>query len=91
MEKKGKLWFRNKFYGWGWRPASWEGWLVTLLYAAFVMGVSLKMSLDMSYGFGDWARWLMAMAGSTALLAIVAMERGEEPEWRWAGKRMLRR
>lgn len=88
---KGKLWFKNKFYGWGWRPASWEGWAVTLAYVAFVMGVSLRMSLEMSYGFSDWAKWLMMMAGSTILLVIVARERGEEPEWRWGGKRMLHR
>jgi hypothetical protein len=23
-------WFRRKSFGWGWSPASWQGWLVTL-------------------------------------------------------------
>jgi hypothetical protein len=49
------------------------------------------MSQDMSYQVGDWVRWTLLMAGSTALLVLVAKERGETPEWRWGGKKMLHR
>lgn len=91
MKGKGKLWFKNKFYGWGWRPASWEGWLVMSVYVAFVMGISLRMSYSMSYGASDWVKWALMMAGSTALLLLIAKERGEAPEWRWGGKKMLHR
>lgn len=27
-----KVWFGKKKIGWGWRPASWQGWLVTLIF-----------------------------------------------------------
>jgi predicted GH43/DUF377 family glycosyl hydrolase len=27
-DQKRIFWFRAKEYGWGWYPATWEGWLV---------------------------------------------------------------
>ncbi len=24
----GKYWFKAKNYGWGWYPATWQGWLI---------------------------------------------------------------
>jgi hypothetical protein len=27
-------WFGPKRWGWGWSPASWQGWAVTLLFGA---------------------------------------------------------
>ena len=32
-----KLWFRSRRYGWGWEPASIEGWLVLLAFIAAVV------------------------------------------------------
>lgn len=37
MKKEKKLWFCTKRYGWGWRPCSMEGWLVTLGFIALVL------------------------------------------------------
>ena len=34
------MWFRPKTIGWGWSPASWEGWLVTALAAAAIAGTA---------------------------------------------------
>ena len=36
-------WFRPRKFGVGWTPATWEGWLVTLLGMAFVMGANLLL------------------------------------------------
>ncbi len=34
-------WFRPKRFGFGWTPATWEGWLVTLLLVAIIVVVDL--------------------------------------------------
>jgi CHASE2 domain-containing sensor protein len=34
-----KEWFRRRSAGLGWRPATWQGWLVTVLAAALVAGL----------------------------------------------------
>ena len=35
----GGPWFRRRSMGFGWRPVTWEGWLVTLVAVALVAGV----------------------------------------------------
>ena len=42
--KKKKLWFKAKNYGWGWYPASREGWLVTGAYLLIVIGSSILLA-----------------------------------------------
>ena len=32
-----KFWFKRKKYGWGWRPASYEGWAVTLAVFGYIV------------------------------------------------------
>ena len=32
-----KLWFGKKIIGWGLRPVSWEGWVVTLIFLIVVV------------------------------------------------------
>ena len=34
-----KAWFRRRRVGVGWRPVTWEGWLITLVAVALVVGV----------------------------------------------------
>jgi hypothetical protein len=34
------LWFRPKSFGYGWTPATWEGWLVTGLAVVVVVVVA---------------------------------------------------
>jgi hypothetical protein len=32
-------WFRRKSFGYGWTPASWEGWLATALFVLATFGI----------------------------------------------------
>ena len=94
--KTQKLWFRAKSYGWGWFPLTWQGWLITVLYA-------LLFTLTLLVFFG----WAGAAAESEAqtrdivfgvleFLAVIAIlsyslfricsKYGEPARWRW-GKR----
>lgn len=38
-----KLWFKRKLYGWGWTPATWQGWLVLGVYVALLVASSLTI------------------------------------------------
>jgi hypothetical protein len=33
-----KLWFGPRRFGWGWGPASWEGWVVVAAFLAVAIG-----------------------------------------------------
>ena len=59
-------WFRRKRFGWGLRPISWQGWLLTIVYVAIL--VALGATIASSQG------WLFvtAFAILTALYLLVA-------------------
>jgi hypothetical protein len=36
---KRRPWFRRRAVGFGWQPATWQGWLITLAAVAAIIGV----------------------------------------------------
>lgn len=80
------MWFRAKRDGWGWTPATWQGWAVTAVYVAAVMGwlfyyFSTREALRLGWHFDLAALWPV-VAASAGLLAICWLK-GERPRWRW--------
>ena len=39
-----QLWFKAKKYGYGWYPATWQGWLVILVYLT-ILGLLIYLAL----------------------------------------------
>jgi len=80
----GPLWFRAKRYGWGWTPATWQGWAVMAAYMAVVLGWA-------GYEVGTGRRqpisavWpgLIVILLLTAGLILICWIKGERPRWRW--------
>lgn len=81
-----KLWFRAKRYGLGWYPASWEGWVVLLIWV--VLYVSIFRDIDAaSHSVSDTLIGVcVPFVLLTALLIFVCFITGEKPGWRWGGK-----
>jgi hypothetical protein len=71
-----KIWFKRKLYGWGWTPATWEGWLVILVW--FVLFVSLVKKMD-----HEWIKNTLFIIISTGLLVYISYKKGEKPRWQW--------
>lgn len=77
------IWFKAKRYGWGWYPATWQGWLVIAVYILVVSlifkyfdgqaVVSRAKSIEMS---------LMFLV-STIALVVTSFLFGEKPGWHW--------
>ena len=77
-----KLWFKRKWYGWGWYPASWEGWLVTVLYVALVLAFAL--TVDKSSPPEEVAfTFALPMVLLTIAFIRIAYRTGEKPKWQW--------
>lgn len=70
-------WFAAKRYGIGWTvPATWQGWLVLLLYLALLAGGLVLLSESLYR--------LPYVLGITAVLIAVIVWKGEKPlRWRW--------
>lgn len=80
-----KLWFKRKIYGWGWYPATWEGWLVIVVYMAAVFGFSATIdehSLPRELAF----TFCIPIALLTATLIRICYAKGEKPRWQWGNR-----
>ena len=85
MEEK-KLWFKAKTYGWGWTPASWQGWLTLGLYLVVTLSLTFSLAPTDS-GMIESASEAMVFFGAviipTAILLVICFLTGEKPRWRW--------
>lgn len=81
-----KLWFRNKTYGYGWYPASWEGWLTIAIYLTTVI-LTIPIIQSVTNTRTMFAViFTPTISIATAILLFVAYKKGEKPEWRWGKK-----
>lgn len=80
-----KLWFKRKKYGWGWYPASKEGWTTTVVYILLILLSTLAVTEESSF-----VEILFRFGVPCILLTIafirIAYKTGEEPRWQWGSK-----
>ena len=67
-----KTWFGPKRIGWGWRPVSWEGWLMTALSVGVVIAASIAFRGTPMTGYISLA--------AVAALFVVCLLTGTRPE-----------
>lgn len=79
-----KLWFKQRTYGWGWEPASWQGWLIvnsyvilTGIYPLFCFFNKIELNVIV---------FSSIIALLTFGLIIICFIKGEKPQWRWGNK-----
>ena len=75
-------WFKAKTYGWGWTPATWQGWVVMLIYVGAI-GASAFICLFPKPTTAGWTGYASTIAVATVLLIVVCFKKGETPGWRW--------
>ncbi len=79
-------WFKAKLYGWGWTPATWQGWLVILVYIALI-SILVFMRENSILGNPDSGSNFLTLAMPiivlTILLITICYKKGEKPQWRW--------
>ncbi|USN45567.1 MAG: hypothetical protein H6502_00335 [Candidatus Woesearchaeota archaeon] len=71
-------WFKRKLFGWGWTPATWQGWLILLLFVVYAFVVARKFAFQQNSSV-----FLSYLFLGVALLIIVAYVKGEKPRWQW--------
>jgi hypothetical protein len=77
-------WFKRKLYGWGWTPATWEGWLATGLFVLLL--ILNVLTIDTQAPTDSQMKWYFVRVGVivVALLAV-CFRTGEKPKWQWGG------
>jgi len=82
-----KFWFKRKRYGYGWRPATWQGWLVDFSYV--ILLVCIFSYIDQySHSVSDTLIGIvMPMLLLTVVFVLITWLTGERPRFQW-GKRV---
>lgn len=87
---KRPIWFRTKSLGWGWYPATWQGWIITLVYvvlyalSAIVFGaVTPAAVLSGGSVIAGFMLYISLLILLSATLIAVCYRYGEKPSWRW--------
>lgn len=81
-----KLWFKNKTYGYGWTPSSWEGWLLLVVYFAILIKLFLAIDNRQHSGSDTLINFAPTFILLTIVLLVIVRYKGEKPRWQW-GKR----
>lgn len=81
-----KYWFKAKKYGWGWTPATIEGWicigvyLIAITAYSFVAEYIAKNDVEFTLLFSGGIIIL------STILVFISYKKGEKPGWRWGDR-----
>jgi len=81
-----KIWFKARRYGWGWTPASVEGWIVTLVLVLLLLASTVIFIRAVQAGAEPRLAtllFLVATALISSVAVVIALVTGEPPRWRW--------
>lgn len=78
-----RYWFTAKRFGWGWTPATWEGWLSLGIYLAFVALITWESDLAKTSSKEVIVREGPSLVFITLILLVICWFKGERPRWRW--------
>lgn len=75
-------WFKRKLYGWGWTPATWQGWLVIVVYLIAIIAFSLTID-ETSPPEEVMFTFVLPIVLLTATVIRLGYTKGEKPRWQW--------
>ncbi len=78
-----KYWFKAKTYGWGWYPATWQGWLVLLGWIGLVFLNFLRIDKAQHSVSDSLINFIPQTLIFTIILITICWMTGERPRWRW--------
>lgn len=77
-------WFKARLFGWGWIPATREGWISILLFIVLLLGNTYRHSLRGSLNEEEVpVQFLLETLGLILILLFVTWKKGEKPQWNW--------
>lgn len=78
-------WFKAKDYGWGWVPATWEGWGLTFLWGTAIVGDFIWIDKATASPIETLMLFIPHAVVLTGLYLLLVVLTGETPHWRWGG------
>jgi hypothetical protein len=77
-----QYWFKLYRYGFGWYPASWKGWLITLIYALLIIYGAAFFQKHIVNRIDTLIAFSPVLILSTIMFLIIVIKTGEKTHWR---------
>jgi len=79
-------WFKRKLYGWGWTPATWQGWSLLLIFIALIVLNFFRIDLKSHSGSDTLISFIPETFILVFILITICWKFGERPRWQWGIK-----
>ena len=77
------LWFRRKSYGWGWYPATWQGWVILLMFIGLLVANALVLVQNQEPTSSALTWFFIREAMLVLGVLAICYKTGEKPKWKW--------
>lgn len=84
-DNPGGYWFKRKLYGFGWTPATKQGWLVLGAYLILILGFVIYSTPIVSEE-ETVTKIVLPIAVGTLLFLTIMWRTGEPLKWQWGKK-----
>ena len=78
-----KIWFVKKRYGWGWRPVTWQGWIISFLYLLSLLKFFIISEMKSHSGSDVLISFALPFIILTSIFIFICYKKGEKPRWQW--------
>lgn len=75
-----QFWFKRKLYGWGWTPATWQGWMIMGAYLLLVICLALAYEGTVATRESEFSLVFLVIF-LTILFIRICIKTGEKPTW----------
>jgi len=76
MKQNKNYWFKEKNFGWGWTPCTWQGWLTLFVFVGLT-------TLSVMYLIPYIWWFLFINLSLYALFIAICYKKGPKPRWRF--------
>lgn len=80
-----KYWFRQKTFGYGAAPNTWQGWVFT--FVLLIVIAALALIADFIRDNSLRLAWLVGGLAAVMIPSLIVAHRKTEGGWRWRGGR----
>ena len=78
-------WFKRKVYGWGWFPATKQGWFVTLIFIIIAIALAININ-ELATGKDIILGLFLPLLLMLIIMIRICYAKGEKPRWQWGFK-----
>jgi len=86
MNDTKRYWFVNKKVGIGWVPATWEGWLIIVLYVIGMFSLA-QAAFSGKETVEEFSIFIIGTFLLLSLLMVICVKFGEPLEWKFWEKK----